>query len=69
VPLIIQGRHASRGALSGELPGTPVKVEVVDPSGVTIVNPPGSSFGWRNMVLNSPYRRQTRIVIRWTESR
>jgi len=69
VPLIIQGRHASRGALSGELPGAPVKVEVVDPSGVTIVNPPGSSFGWRNMVLNSPYRRQTRIVIRWTESR
>jgi hypothetical protein len=69
VPLIIQGRHASTGSLSGELPGTPVRVEVVEPAGVVIVQMPGTGVGWKNMVLNSPYQRQTRIVIRWTETR
>ena len=69
MPLIIQGRNASAGSLTGELPGTPVRVEVVEPAGVVIVTAPGPGVGWKNMVLNSPYQRQTRIVIRWTESR
>ena len=69
VPLIIQGRHASTGSLNGELPGTSVRVEVVEPAGVVIVQMPGAGVGWKNMVLNSPYQRQTRIVIRWTETR
>lgn len=69
VPLIIQGRHASLGTLSGELPGTPVRVEVAEPSGVIIVQAPGEAVGWKNMVLASPHQRQTRIVIRWTETR
>jgi serine/threonine-protein kinase len=68
-PLIIQGRHASHGALDGELPGTPVKVQV-SPRDVVVVSPPGpSAGGWKNMVLNSPDQRQTRIVIRWTDQR
>jgi serine/threonine protein kinase len=69
LPLIIQGRNASTGSLTGELPGTPVRAEVVEPAGVVIVTAPGAGVGWKNMVLNSPYQRQTRIVIRWTESR
>jgi serine/threonine protein kinase len=69
VPLIIQGRHASLGSLDGELPGTPVRVEVAEPSGVVIVQAPTEAVGWNNIVLNSPHQRQTRIVIRWTEAR
>ena len=68
-PLIIQGRYASRGTLSGELPGTPVKLEVLEPPGVSLVKPPGPGVGWKNMVLNSPHQKQTRIVLRWTEIR
>ncbi len=66
-PLIIQGRYASRGTLSGELPGTPVKVDVLEPPGVSLVKPPGPGVGWKNMVLNSPHQKQTRIVLHWTE--
>jgi len=69
VPLIIQGRHASTGTLTGELPGTPVRIEVLEPTGVVIVQPPGPAVGWKNLVLNSPSQRQTRIVLRWTETR
>jgi len=68
-PLIIQGRYASRGTLSGELPGTPVKVDVLEPPGVSLVKPPGPGVGWKNMVLNSPHQKQTRIVLHWTEIR
>lgn len=68
-PLIIEGRRASRGSLSGELPGTPVNVEV-KPGGVVVVGPPGPTVGgWKSLILNSPNQRQTRIVICWTDQR
>ena len=62
--LIIEEGHASQGSLTGQLPGTPVKVEV-EPAGVRVITAPGPKNGWKLLVLHSGDEKRTRVVIRW----
>lgn len=62
--VVISGAAASRGSLSGALPGMPVIIEV-EPRDIGIAEAPAPSSGWSRMVLRANKDAHKTISIRW----
>ena len=62
--LVITEQGPSIGSLTGQLPGTPVKIEV-EPKGLTIRQMPREINGWRHVILYSGNQKYSSIAIRW----
>jgi hypothetical protein len=64
--LIIQdGRYASVGAVTGALPGVPIKIDLEPKEGIAVVTAPARANGWKVLVINAS-QPQTEIIIRWS---
>jgi hypothetical protein len=62
---ISDGRYASTGTITGNLPGVPIKIDIEPKEGVTVVTAPARSNDWKVLVIYAA-EPQTQIVIRWT---
>jgi hypothetical protein len=67
--LTVDGKTSSTGSVSSELPGVPVKIQLV-PSSARVVETPGPQNRWKRLVISSGDTKQLRmIVIRWEVAR
>jgi hypothetical protein len=61
----INGKTASFGNLTGELPGVPVMIEV-DQREFALAESPGPSNGWKRMTIRSRSKRHSVVTIKWS---
>jgi hypothetical protein len=62
---IQDGKYASIGTLSGELPGVPVRIDI-EPRRLAVVTPPSPENGWKLLVIHSGSEPRQEIRIKWT---
>ena len=63
--LWIDRDQASKGKVSGQLPGVPVRIDF-DTSQFMVAETPNPENGWRRLVVLSQTKRHAVISIRWT---
>jgi serine/threonine protein kinase len=62
--LVITDQGVTIGSISGQLPGTPVLIEV-EPRDLTIRQRPGENNHWNQIILYSGNQRYSSITIHW----
>jgi serine/threonine protein kinase len=62
--LVIEGKEASIGNITGSLPGKPVRIQV-EPAEVVIRQEPDAQSGWKRIILYSESQKYSSITIHW----